>query len=169
MERSIAHLLRYAREEDVQLELMVLSDVSSSAIETFSERIERGRIDVEQAIDDGTEMHGDPDKLRRVVINLVGNAIDELEGHAVERPRITLTGGRNLAGTEVWMKIRDNGPGIDAERLGKIFSPFHTSKEGGTGLGLSIVKHLTQSFGGSIDVQSEVGRGTTFTVKLPVA
>lgn len=169
VERSIAHLLRYAREEDVQPEMMVLSDVSSSALETFSERIERGRIDVEQAIDDGTEMHGDPDKLRRVVINLVGNAIDEFEGHAIERPRITLTGGRNLAGTEVWMKIRDNGPGIDAERLAKIFSPFHTSKEGGTGLGLAITKKLVEAHQGTIEVKSTEGEGTEFELVFPRA
>lgn len=169
VERSIAHLLRYAREEEVQPESMVLSDVTSSAIETFQERVERAGVDVEQAVDEHTEMRGDPEKLRRVVINLVGNALDALEAHRVPHPRLTLTGGCNLAGTEVWLKVRDNGPGIEPERLDKIFSPFHTSKEGGTGLGLAITKKLVEAHQGTIDVRSSPGEGTEFELVFPRA
>lgn len=169
VERSIAHLLRYAREEDIKPEVMVLSDVVNSAVETFTDRIARSGIDVEEAVEDTTRMRGDPEQLRRVVINLVGNAMDELEESSVSSPRITITGGCNLAGTEVWMKVKDNGPGIEAERLNLVFSPFHTSKEGGTGLGLAITKKIVEGHQGTIEVRSTKNEGTEFEVFFPRA
>lgn len=169
VERSIAHLLRYAREEEVRPELMVLSDVVASALETFKDRIEKMRVDVEEAVDEDTQMQGDPEKLRRVVINLVGNALDALEASGRPDKRLTLTGGQNLAGTEVWLKVRDNGEGIEQDRLTKIFSPFHTSKEGGTGLGLAITKKLVEAHDGTIDVASSVEDGTEFELVFPRA
>lgn len=169
VERSIAHLLRYAREEEVQPELMVLTDVVASALETFKDRTEKMRVDIEEAVDEQTEMQGDPEKLRRVVINLVGNALDALAASGRPDKRLTLTGGQNLAGTEVWLKVKDNGEGIEPDRLAKIFSPFHTSKEGGTGLGLAITKKLVEAHGGTIDVVSDVESGTEFELVFPRA
>jgi two-component system NtrC family sensor kinase len=68
----------------------------------------------------------------------------------------------------VWIKISDDGCGIPEEVLGKIFYPFFTTKERGSGIGLAIAQKIIDSHRGSIDVESEVGRGTTFTVKLPL-
>lgn len=169
VERSIAHLLRYAREEEVRPELMVLADVVESAVETFSDRVEKLGVDLERAVDEDTQMQGDPEKLRRVVINLVGNALDALEASGRPDRRLTLTGGQNLAGTEVWLKVRDNGEGIEPERLSKIFSPFHTSKDGGTGLGLAITKKLVEAHDGTIEVTSTEGEGTEFELVFPRA
>ena len=75
--------------------------------------------------------------------------------------------GENLAGTDVWVSVRDNGPGIDSKTLEKIFSPFYTSKESGTGLGLAISKKLVDSHGGSIEAKSTPGVGTEFVVTFP--
>jgi signal transduction histidine kinase len=110
---------------------------------------------------------GDPEQLRRVVINLVGNALDALDGRPSPPPRVDVEAGENLAGTEVWLRVRDNGPGIEPERLDKIFTPFHTSKSNGTGLGLPIARKIVESHGGSIEVESSVGKGTEFRVTLP--
>jgi signal transduction histidine kinase len=63
--------------------------------------------------------------------------------------------------------VRDNGPGIDPERVQEIFSPFFTSKESGTGLGLAISKKVVDAHGGSIEVDSGDGRGTEFVVTFP--
>jgi signal transduction histidine kinase len=169
VERSIAHLLRYAREEDVHRESMALGDVVASAVETFRDRLARTEVEVVQSLDEDTRMQGDPEKLRRVVINLVGNAIDELEESHTPDPRITITGGVNLAGTEVWFKVADNGPGIPQDKLTKIFSPFYTSKEGGTGLGLAITKKLVEAHDGNIEVRSTEGLGTEFELVFPRA
>jgi signal transduction histidine kinase len=67
--------------------------------------------------------------------------------------------------------IRDTGPGMDPETVGRIFEPFYTTKEAGkgTGLGLSVAYSIVKRHGGSIEVKSEVGSGTAFTVLLPVA
>ena len=75
--------------------------------------------------------------------------------------------GENLAGNLVWLRIADNGPGIDETVLQKMFSPFYTSKANGTGLGLPICKKLVDAHGGSIEVSSEAGRGAEFMLSFP--
>jgi len=107
--------------------------------------------------------------LRRVVINLVGNALDALNGTAVASPRVEIEAGENLAGTEVWLRVRDNGPGIEPGRTEEIWAPFHTSKANGTGLGLPITRKVVETHGGSIEVESPPGGGTEFCVVLPKA
>ena len=112
-------------------------------------------------------MIGDAEKLRRVVINLVGNALDALEGADTPDPCVQVSAGENLASTEVWVRLRDNGPGIEPEALSKIFSPFYTSKANGTGLGLAISKKLVDAHGGSIETSSTLGEGTEFVLTFP--
>ena len=165
VERSIAHLLRYAREEPVKTETTSLADVIESAMDTFKDRLSRRDVRVDQQVAGDTRLTGDPDKLRRVVINLVSNSLDAME----EMPDATLTiaSGQNLAGTEVWVQVKDNGLGMSADKVEKIFSPFHTSKAHGTGLGLAITRKLVEGHGGRIEVSSEEGVGTAFTVTLP--
>ena len=68
----------------------------------------------------------------------------------------------------VTVSFTDTGVGIDDETLGKVFEPLFTNKARGIGLGLSLTKMVTEAHGGSIEVESEVGKGSTFTVKLPV-
>jgi signal transduction histidine kinase len=167
VEKSISHLLRFAREEEFQISEMRMAEVIPSAVETFRDRLDRSGVDVSMAIDADGTMRGDPEKLRRVVINLISNALDALLESETPRPRIEIQTGDNLAGTEVWLRVRDNGPGIDPDRLQEIFSPFYTSKESGTGLGLAISKKVVDAHGGSIEVDSGPGRGTEFVVTFP--
>ncbi|MDO8991302.1 MAG: ATP-binding protein [Sideroxyarcus sp.] len=103
-------------------------------------------------------------QLNQVFMNLLVNA-----AHAIkERGTITVRTGR--AGDEVWIEIADTGQGIASEHLQKIFDPFFTTKPvgQGTGLGLSLSYGIVQKHHGRIEVQSEVGKGTTFRVWLPV-
>jgi signal transduction histidine kinase len=167
VERSISHLLRFARDTDLRVEPMRLSGVLDSALETLRERIERMGAEVHVEFDGEDELEGDPEKLRRVAINLVGNALDALEDASVDKPRVEVAGGENLAGSDVWMRVRDNGPGIDAAQRGRIFSPFYTTKGDGTGLGLALTKKVVEAHGGTIEVQSDPGWGTEFVVVLP--
>ena len=167
VERSISHLLRFAREEEIQISELCLVDVLDSALETFRDRFERMGVEIARENEAPGLMRGDPEKLRRVIINLVGNALDALEDAEVPGPKLRILAGENLAGTEVWVRVRDNGPGIDPETLHKIFSPFYTSKSNGTGLGLAISKKVVDAHGGSIEAESRPGQGTEFVLTFP--
>ena len=167
VERSISHLLKFAREEEVQICDLRMVDVLDSALETFRERVARLGVHVEREIDTEGSMRGDPEKLRRVIINLLGNALDAFEGAGTHDPTLRILAGENLAGSELWVRVIDNGPGVDAEALHKIFSPFYTSKESGTGLGLAISKKLVDAHGGSIEAHSRPGHGTEFVLTFP--
>jgi len=167
VERSISHLLRFARDEELNFGNVEMADVVASAIETFRERIARAGVEVDQQMDTRGAMRGDPDKLRRVVINLVGNALDALESVHTESPRLTIMSGDNLAGSEVWLRVQDNGPGMEPETQSKIFDPFYTTKESGTGLGLALSKKVVEAHGGTMEVQSSPGNGTEFVLSFP--
>ncbi len=167
VERSISHLLRYAREEDLQVRTVRLSEVVDSALDTLQERLSGSPVEVHKDFDGEGEMDGDGDKLRRVFINLVGNALDALEEADTANAKIEIAVGESLSGAEVWARVRDNGPGMDAETQKKIFTPFFTSKETGTGLGLSIVRKLVDAHGGTIDVTSSPDEGTEFVLVFP--
>jgi signal transduction histidine kinase len=168
VERSISHLLRYAREEELRLGDVALGDVIASALETFRERVANGSgVEVTSRVDGACRLRGDGEKLRRVVINLVGNALDALAEAKPPSPRVEVEAGESLSGSEVWLRVRDNGRGIDPERLERIWSPFYTSKESGTGLGLALARKVVDAHGGSIEATSQPGRGTQFLVVLP--
>jgi len=100
--------------------------------------------------------------LAEILVNLLSNARDVLE----DRGQIALR-SRFSSDYAVIVEIADSGPGISAEFLSQIWVPYFTTKRKGTGLGLSIVKHNVEMYGGTIEVYSEPGRGTCFTIQLP--
>jgi signal transduction histidine kinase len=167
VERSVSHLLRFAREEEGEMVEVRMADVVESALESFRERAQRSGIALEHRIDCDGAMIGNAEQLRRVLINLVGNAIDALDESGTPAPRVDVHMGENLAGSEVWVQVKDNGPGIDRELLAKMWSPFHTSKANGTGLGLPICKKLVDAHGGTIEVSSDPGAGAEFLLTFP--
>ena len=75
--------------------------------------------------------------------------------------------GENLAGTEVWVRVRDNGPGIHPDVVDNIFDPFFSTKEKGTGLGLALSKRVVDAHGGSMEVESNTESGTEFVLVFP--
>ncbi|MCX7912832.1 MAG: ATP-binding protein, partial [Dehalococcoidales bacterium] len=105
----------------------------------------------------------DPEQMSRVFANIISNAIQAMNAQGGE---LAIN-----AGTEdgyIWVKFRDTGCGIPEENLNRIFEPLFTTKPKGIGLGLAISKRLTEQNGGKIEVESQVGKGTTFTIKLPL-
>jgi len=100
--------------------------------------------------------------LSEVFVNLLQNAREAMDGSG--EILVTTQYGENFS---IIVRIADNGPGIPADKLPKIFEPYFTTKERGTGLGLAIVRHNTELYGGTVEVESEVGKGTRFTVTLP--
>jgi len=100
--------------------------------------------------------------LRRVIENLVGNALDSLEG----RPG-TVTVATERAGGLVRLSVSDTGRGMTSAELERAFDDFYTTKPGGTGLGLSIVRRLVLDSNGALRVETEPGKGSRFIVELP--
>jgi signal transduction histidine kinase len=100
--------------------------------------------------------------ISEIFVNILQNAREALDGKGV----ITVTAW-NGNEDEVLVSIKDNGPGIPPEKLGKIFEPYFTTKEKGTGLGLAIVKHNIETYEGTVRVESELGYGTEFILHFP--
>jgi signal transduction histidine kinase len=167
VERSISHLLRYARDEELRVSELQLVDVMDSALDTFRDRISRRAITVRREVDTAGSMQGDEEKLRRAIINLIGNALDVLEEFDVRDGCIEVGLGENLAGSEIWFSVRDNGPGIEDDTLNNIFDPFYTTKGEGTGLGLALTKKTAELHGGRIEADTRPGEGTQFTLFFP--
>jgi len=105
----------------------------------------------------------DPEQIRRVVINLVDNAIEAME----RRGDIVVETQRDPANSVVRVIVADNGPGIPPAEREKLFLPYYSTKGRGSGLGLAIVRRIIAEHGGSIDVGDNTPRGTRFTIELP--
>ncbi|HWH53232.1 MAG TPA: ATP-binding protein [Gemmatimonadaceae bacterium] len=106
---------------------------------------------------------GDPVVLRRILDNLLRNAIESL---AASGDTVTIDAARGADGG-VRIVVADSGRGMSEVELARAFDDFHTTKSGGTGLGLSVVRRLTADLQGDLRVESAPGRGTTFTIELP--
>jgi signal transduction histidine kinase len=104
----------------------------------------------------------DPAQLKQVLVNLIKNAMQAMP------PQGTLTVRSGSTPEAVWMAVSDTGPGIPPEQLNRIFEPFYTTKNKGTGLGLLIVQRIIRDHGGRIELESTVGKGTTFKLWLPL-
>ncbi len=167
VERSISHLLRFAREEGLRAEPIDLSVVIQSALDTFQDRIQREGVEVRLRSQGAGRLEGDAEKLRRVVINLIGNGLDAMADADVAHPILEIDSGDNLAGTAVWLIVRDHGPGIGRKQLDEIWSPFFTSKDEGTGLGLALTKKIVEAHGGAIEAEPAPGGGASFLLTLP--
>ncbi|MFF3227752.1 sensor histidine kinase [Nocardia suismassiliense] len=128
----------------------------------------RRRIELDIQPGEGTlEVIGDETRLRQVLANLLNNALTHTPPDAAVTVRLTPTAD------EVLLEVADTGPGLPADEADRIFERFYrtdssrTRTSGGTGLGLSIVQALVTAHGGSVDVRSVEGEGSTFTVRLP--
>jgi len=124
------------------------------------------KVEVEQKLGDIPSITCSPSQVNQVVLNLLTNAaqaMDKPEGHIV-------LGTRREGAGHVAIEVSDNGRGIPPENMSRIFDPFFTTKEvgKGTGLGLTIAYKIVSQHGGRIDVRSDPGVGSTFTVVLPV-
>jgi nitrogen fixation/metabolism regulation signal transduction histidine kinase len=109
------------------------------------------------------ELLADPDLLEQVLINLLLNAADAVRGR--QDPRVEMTASLDERGRPL-IQVKDNGPGIPAENLDKIFVPFFSTKEGGSGIGLSLSRQIMRLHNGSITVTSKPGTETVFTLRF---
>ncbi|MBS0184634.1 MAG: PAS domain S-box protein [Nitrospira sp.] len=163
--RVMNQLLSFARRKAPQRVPLDLRTVIEDGMEMFQERLARNQIRVEMGMADPCPMVlADADQMSQVLLNLVMNAL-----HAMPEGG-TLRVGLEPEQPMVKLTIADTGHGIPPEIIKKIYDPFFTTKEfgKGTGLGLTVVKGIIEEHQGSIAVESEPGKGTRFTVLLPI-
>jgi signal transduction histidine kinase len=171
LERIVRDVLGYARPADAVLGQVELS----SWLREFAAFVqpELTAAENELAVDAPVtaDVEIDANQLRQVMLNLVRNAQEALEGRpgrielALHRERAPLRG--ETAEVAV-LSVTDNGPGIPANIQSRLFDPFFTTKPAGTGLGLAIIAHLVENQAGEIKFQSAPGTGTCFAVHLPI-
>ena len=176
-ERVVRDLLTFARQGNVtRSEVVDLHGVIRHIVDTQRYALDTRGVRVLMGLSEQpVYVQGDTARLEQVMLNLVVNARQALEAIRGERAmkqsalelRITTVIGEDGF---VMVKVSDNGAGISPSLLGRIWDPFFTTKEEGvgTGLGLSVVHSIVTEHGGVVDVQSELGRGTEFLVRLPV-
>ena len=161
-------LLTFARRKPGEPRAVNLGLIIEDCLEVLQDRILRSGITVESHYETAlhpVHVHADPDQMSQVFLNLFINALHAMPDGGMLRISV------ERVSSHVKAVIADTGHGIPTEDLPKIFHPFFTTKEAGkgTGLGLTVVHNMVQEHGGSIAVESEPGKGTTFTITLPAA
>lgn len=157
-------LLDFSRTRPAAHTPVSLGDIISSATRLLSHQQRANNISFQiETADDLPQVSGDEGQLQQAIIALGTNAIDAMPVGG----QLRIVSRKN--GENVSVEVSDNGAGIPAENVAKIFEPFFTTKEvgKGTGLGLAVCYGILTEHGGSLDVQSTVGVGTTFTISLP--
>ncbi len=164
----ITEFLEYARPTSPSLESVSLSDLVGETVTLLKNSREyRPDIVITTEIGQDIVIHGDAQRLRQVFWNLLLNSCQAAQkgGNIVISASMEQSGERDM----VTITVSDSGDGISAEHLPRIFDPFFTTKSEGTGLGLAIVHRIIDDHGGTIDVQSERGKGTVVKITLPTA
>ena len=163
--RIVKGLLEFSRASVPQKKDVNLNKLIESVTYLLQQQSSFFNIQIITDLDeDIPDLLADPNQLSQVLMNIIINA-----SHATqEGGSITVRTGYESEDRCVVVKIIDTGCGIPKENLGRIFDPFFTTKSDGTGLGLAVSYGIIKNHGGDIDVKSEVGKGTTFTIKLPV-
>ena len=163
----VQKLLSLARQVQPVIQEVEANDIVLSVLEIVDREAKNVNINIEAQLDDSLPLIStDPPLLRQAVLNLLVNA-----RQAVERDGQICVVTRQSGSEFVEIEIRDSGCGISPENLNRVFTPFFTTKpEGkGSGLGLAICRGIIERLGGEISVQSDLGKFTAFTIRLPVS
>ncbi len=169
-------MLTFARKTETHVEPLMINTLVSETLELFQRSISKEIIVREKLTDDGTEVNGDASQIRQGLLNLLLNARDAMRGggtltvstHATTADATSIRQFTSVKpGPFVEIRVTDTGTGMDKDTQNRVFDPFFSTKDLGTGLGLSVLYGVVQSHGGFIRLESELGRGTTFSVFLP--
>ena len=158
----VQDLLVFSKPAEPKPQRMDVNEVLKQIGELLSSEILKQRIEVEWLLEEADVM-ADRDQIKQALLNIIMNAMDATKPNG---GKLVLKTNRREDGL-VCISIADTGKGIPANQLPHIFDPFFSSKDGGTGLGLAITHSIIEKNKGKIFVQSEIGKGTTFTVQIP--
>ncbi len=163
----VSDLRTFTHPDTRQRDLAPVNDIVQAALRFLASEV-KDNVDIIQDLPEDMTIYANPNQITQVLLNLIQNAIDALrqKEFSDDEPTVTIS-GNNSNGT-CSIVVRDNGPGIPEENLGRIFDPFFTTKEigQGMGLGLSICYRILEQNGGHIRVQSRLGEFSEFTLEL---
>src|SRR4051812_37778117 len=173
----VVEVLDFVRPIRLQVERVSLADVVHDAISMAEAHAPRGRVQL--AVDlreDLAPIQGDPHQLRQIFTNLLTNAFEAMNGVGNVRLTALQVSPDEEAGAAdaqavpmIQVEVTDDGPGMPADVMERIFSPFFTTKPQGSGLGLAIVRKIVDAHDGRIDVSAQPAGGTRFRVTLPLS
>ena len=162
LENLLNDFLRFSRLRNLELRLGSLNEQIERVLDLFAPQAAETGVEMLRLLDpDLPSVKIDPETVQAALVNLVKNALEAMPhgGQLVARTRLTRTG--------VALDLIDTGCGMDEKTAMKMFEAFYTTKNGGSGLGLPTARKIIEAHGGRIDVQSEAGRGTQFTLEFP--
>ncbi len=165
MNRTITEMLSFTRPATLNLQKIDLAHLLERSLELIRAEAAENAITTSFEVEAGLlPVLGDVDRLQQVIMNVLINAMQAMENGGTLA--ISL---KNLwVGDAVELRIQDSGPGIAPELLSQVFYPYFTTKPSGTGIGLAISQKIIADHGGTIELESEPGKGTTVIVQLPV-
>jgi signal transduction histidine kinase len=159
----VTQFLHAIRPSQPQLKPASLNEVVEKTLELLKPELENRGIQVHQRLAHQLPLTPiDSTQIQQVLVNLIKNAMQAMTRDGT----LTLQTGEGADG--VWVSVGDSGGGIPQEQINRIFEPFYTTKKKGSGLGLMIVQRIVRGHGGTIELESQTGRGTVFRIRLPL-
>ena len=159
----VTQFLHAIRPTPPQIRLASLNEVVTKTLQLLQPELENRNLHVKVRLARELPLTPiDPTQIQQVLVNLIKNAMQAMTKGGM----LSLQTGEGADG--IWVSVADTGGGIPQEQLNRIFEPFYTTKKKGSGLGLMIVQRIVRAHGGRIDLESQVGRGTTFRIWLPL-
>jgi signal transduction histidine kinase len=163
----VSDLLDFARSGEIKRDTVAVDDWLAAALDEHAVPV---GITLRRELQFGERLPINRDRFRQILVNLLDNAIEAIDDPRwlQTRPREkSITVRSEAAGPYFQLSVVDTGPGIPAATLARIFEPLFTTKSFGVGLGLPMVREIVQQHGGTIEVTSDVGRGTTVAIRIP--
>jgi PAS domain S-box-containing protein len=161
----ITQLLDFSRTKHLECELSDMDQWLTGVVEEEVQKLP-AHVEVDLILGlDGKQVPFDPARMQRAIINMISNAIEAMDS-AVDRPSKLVISTFKKQG-HVSLRITDTGPGIPADVLARIREPLFTTKSFGTGLGVPAIEQIAALHGGRLDIQSDLGKGSSFTIWFP--
>jgi two-component system NtrC family sensor kinase len=166
---NITRFLNFARPDEPQFQSINLSLLVKETVNLLAAKLKSGDIRLDLSLsDEPPSLKGDPKQLTQVFLNLLLNAVEAMPGGGTLTIRSAVETQPESGQRFLKVVIKDTGHGISEKDRPHLFDPFFTKKAGGTGIGLSIVYAIIQKHNGRIDVESELGKGSSFILQLPI-
>lgn len=169
VEKLIREILNLAKPLPLQVEKVDIHQLLSTTLYFINKEAAKKGIVLETLFNDGiVHIKADPNRLRQVFLNLLINAVESVKKNGKVSIRTEMIKADDGRGGNIIIRFQDDGIGIPLEHMNKIFDPFFTTKNVGTGLGLTVSHKIIQDHCGMIEVESQINKGTTFSITLPI-